>query len=104
MFNGPFWSLSDPRRPKPNYVVDRTGPDWSFPIFPTEDKAKAFYTLPAWKRLKPIKIKTYEDLLGLLWLIRDVNPALKWISFHEITGKPRRRMISRLPVPKATKH
>ncbi len=95
--SGPFWSLYDPRRPAPNYLVDRTGPEWSFILFPTESKAQAFSCIPQWRNLRPIEIKTYEELIGLLHVIRDVVPQLKRLAFHEILGKPKRRMISRLP-------
>ena len=97
ILTGPFWSLYDPKRPAPNYLLDRTGPEWSFVIFPTEAKAEAFSSCPQWKGLEPIEISTYEDLIALLHIIREFAPQLKRLSFHEITGNPKNRVISRLP-------
>ena len=104
ILTGPFWSLYDPQRPAPNYLVDRTGPEWSFIIFPTQAKAQGFSSCPQWKGLQPIEIATYEELIALLKMIIEFAPQLKRLSFHEITGKPKLRVISRLPKFKKTRN
>jgi hypothetical protein len=101
--NGPFWSLSDPKRPKPNYLVDRTGPDWSLLVFTSKDLAEAWKRFPKCGHMELVEIRSYEELRSLCSFLKEAFPSILWLLIYGNAQLPKQYAVSRLPSHKTAR-